>query len=197
MTGGHDVGDIFWGTEDARAPARGSERAVHGWLCRLAHTRRIPCCHRGTLSARGGPPRPFSARSRRNTGQHRFIGLLLAFANLPLSTIEGGKAQPPHLVRRQAYRDYLVQIGVCRCSVMPEIRCADPALVVDFRRWLQKHRGAAEPTVRQYSRGAIELLLALGDDPTRWSARDVRAHFLERTARCGVGTAEKLVTSLR
>src|SRR6202163_2061832 len=38
---------------------------------------------------------------------------------------------------------------------------------------------------------------ALSDDPTRWSARDVRAHFLERTARCGVGTAEKLVTSLR
>src|SRR6267142_802909 len=95
------------------------------------------------------------------------------------------------------YRDYLVQIGVCRCSVMPEIQSADPALVVDFQRWLQKHRGAAEPTVRQYSRGATELLLALGDDPTRWNAKAVRAHFLERTARCGVGTAEKLVTSLR
>src|SRR5712691_8028755 len=91
MTGTHDVGDIFFGTEDARAPARGSERAVHGWLCRLAQTRRIPCCHRGTLYARGGPPWPFSARSRRNTGQHRFIGLLSAFANLPLSTVEGGE----------------------------------------------------------------------------------------------------------
>jgi hypothetical protein len=83
-----------------------------------------------------------------------------------------------------------VQIGVCRCSVMPELRSADPALVVDFRRWLQKHRGAAEPTVRQYSRGATELLLALGDDPTRWNANGVRAHFVERTARCSVGTAE-------
>jgi transposase len=50
---------------------------------------------------------------------------------------------------------------------MVEIRCADPALVVDFRRWLQKHRGAAEPTVRQYSRGATELLLALGLDKIR------------------------------
>src|SRR6266850_3949456 len=29
------------------------------------------------------------------------------------------------------YRDYLVQIGVCRCSVMPEIQSADPALVVE------------------------------------------------------------------
>src|SRR6266436_8258555 len=188
MTGGHDVGDIFCGTEDARAPARGSERAVHGWLCRLAQTRQIPCRHRGTLSARGGPPRLFSARSRRNTGQHRFIGLLPAFANLPLSTVEGGRRNHHTSFGAKRYRDYLVQIGVCRCSVMSEIRCADPALVVDFRRWLQKHRGAAEPTVRQYSRGATELLLALGDDPTRWNAKGVRAHFLERTARCGVGT---------
>jgi len=31
----------------------------------------------------------------------------------------------------------------------------------------------------------------------RWDAKGVRAHFLERAARCGVGTAEKLVTSLR
>jgi hypothetical protein len=70
-------------------------------------------------------------------------------------------------------------------------RCGSPV------GWLQKHRGAAEPTVRQYSRGAAELLRALGDDPTCWNAKGVRAHFLERTARCGVGTAEKLVTSLR
>jgi integrase len=80
---------------------------------------------------------------------------------------------------------------------MPEIRSVDPPLVVDFRWWLQKHRGAAEPTIRQYSRGATELLLALGDDPMRWNATGVRAYFLERAARCGIGTAEKLVTSLR
>ena len=110
---------------------------------------------------------------------------------------EGGRRNHHTSFGAKRYRDYLVQIGVCRCSVMPELRSADPALVVDFRRWLQKHRGAAEPTVRQYSRGATELLLALGDDPTCWNANGVRAHFVERTARCGVGTAEKLVTSLR
>src|SRR5260370_40624559 len=110
---------------------------------------------------------------------------------------EGGRRNPHPSFGARRYRDYVVQIGVCQCSVMPEIRSADPALVVDFRRWLQKHRGAAEPTIRQYSRGATELLLALGDDSTCWNAKGVRAHFLERTARCGVGTAEKLVTSLR
>jgi len=110
---------------------------------------------------------------------------------------KGGRRNHHTSFGAKRYRDYLVQIGVCRCGVMPEIRCADPALVVDFRWWLQKHRGAAEPTVRLYSGGATELLLALGDNPTRWNAEGVRAHFLERTARCGVGTAEKLVTSLR
>ena len=130
-------------------------------------------------------------------------------ANIDLSTFfqhlrtcrcprsKGGRRNHHTSFGAKRYRDYLVQIGVCRCSVMPEIGSADPALVVDFRRWLQKHRGAAEPTVRQYSRGAADLLLTLGDDPTRWNAKGVRAHFLERAARCGVGTAEKLVTSLR
>jgi integrase len=130
-------------------------------------------------------------------------------ANIDLSTFfrhlrtcrcprsKGGRRNHHTAFGAKRYRDYLVQIGVCRCSVMPEIGSADPALVVEFRRWLQKHRGAAEPTVRQYSRGAADLLLTLGDDPTRWNAKGVRAHFLERAARCGVGTAEKLVTSLR
>src|SRR5271155_2484549 len=113
------------------------------------------------------------------------------------SRSKGGRRNHHTSFGAKRYRDYLVQIGVCRCSVMPEIRRADQPLVVDFRRWLQKHRGAAEPTVRQYSRGATELLLALGDDPMHWNATGVRAYFLERAARCGVGTAEKLVTSLR
>src|ERR1700686_4749124 len=174
MTGGHDVGDIFCGTEDARAPARGSERAVHGWLCRLTQTRRIPCCHRGTLSARGGPPRPFSAKSRRNTGQHRFIGLLPAFASLPLPTVERGKAQPPHLVWRQA----LPRLpGANRCLSMhrdagdsvcrPGTRRRLPTVVAEASR--------CRRTYRQTVFGATELLLALGDNPTRWNAEGGRA----------------------
>jgi hypothetical protein len=116
-------------------------------------------------------------------------------ANIDLSTFfrhlrtchcprsKGGRRNHHTSFGAKRYRDYLVEIGVCRCSVMPEIRSADPALVVDFRRWLQKHRGAADPTVRPYSRGAADLLLALGDDPTRWNAKGVRVHFLERAAR--------------
>jgi hypothetical protein len=37
-------------------------------------------------------------------------------------------------------------------------------LVAAFREWLRIHRGATQPTLRLYTRGAIDLLLALGED---------------------------------
>lgn len=37
-----------------------------------------------------------------------------------------------------------------------------PELVISFRDWFQKHRGAAEPTLKHYCRGASELIEALG-----------------------------------
>src|SRR5438552_18097126 len=89
---GHDVGDIFCGAEDAWASARGPERSVHRRLCGLARTRRIPPCYSGTLSARGGSPWPFSARTRRSIGRGRLIGLHPASADLPLPTVERRKA---------------------------------------------------------------------------------------------------------
>jgi integrase len=110
---------------------------------------------------------------------------------------KGGRRNHHTSFGAKRYRDYLVQIGVCRCSVAPDIRIADSTLVVDFRQWLQKHRGAAGPTVRQYSRGAADLMMALGNDPLRWNAKGVRTYFLDSATRCGVGTAEKLTTSLR
>ena len=45
---------------------------------------------------------------------------------------KGGRRNHHTSFGAKRYRDYLVQIGVCRCSVMPEIRCADPVLVVDI-----------------------------------------------------------------
>lgn len=108
----------------------------------------------------------------------------------------GNCSHHPYFGARR-FSKYLLQIGVCQSSVTTPIQCPEPALVADFRQWLRKHRGASEPTVRQYSRGAATVIKALGDDPTRWDARGIRAHFLECAARCGAGTSEKLATSLR
>jgi hypothetical protein len=110
---------------------------------------------------------------------------------------KGGRRNHHTSFGAKRYRDYLVQIGVYRWSAAPDIRHADASLVAGFRQWLQKHRGAAGPTVRQYSRGAADLMMALGNDPMGWDAKGVRTYFLDRATRCGVGTAEKLTTSLR
>ncbi len=109
----------------------------------------------------------------------------------------GGKRNHHTYFGAKRYRKYLVQIGVCQDGARSEPPNPEPALVVGFRHWLRKHRGATESTVRQYARGAIELIKALGNDPMWWTAKGVRGYFVERTGQCGVGTAEKLVTSLR
>ena len=93
--------------------------------------------------------------------------------------------------------EYLVAIGVGQCGAAPESENADPVIIIEYRRWLRKHRGAAESTIRLYSRDAADLLTALGDDPGRWDAKGVRDHFLDRASKCGAGTAEKLTTGLR
>jgi site-specific recombinase XerD len=41
------------------------------------------------------------------------------------------------------------------------------------------------------------LLHALGDDPSQWTVQAVRSFLLDRTRRCGAGTTQKLITSLR
>lgn len=110
---------------------------------------------------------------------------------------KGGRRNHHTSFGAKRYRDCLAQIGVCRRDVAPDVQIADSTLVVGFRQWLQKHRGAAVPNIRQYSRGAADLMTALGDDPRRWDAKAVRTYFLDRATRCGVGTAEKLTTSLR
>lgn len=92
---------------------------------------------------------------------------------------------------------YLRRIGVCADEPKGSAQNAEPALVASFRRWFHKHRGATEPTLRQYCRGAIELLYALGNDPSQWDSQRVRAFLLARAGQCGAGTAEKLITAIR
>jgi site-specific recombinase XerD len=110
---------------------------------------------------------------------------------------KGGRRNHHTIYGARRYCEYLAAIGVGQCSTSPGVQDADPAIIIDYRQWLRKHRGAAESTVRLYSRDAVGLLTALANDPGRWNARGVRDYFLDRTSKCGVGTAEKLTTGLR
>src|SRR5208282_5230276 len=92
---------------------------------------------------------------------------------------------------------YLVRGSICQPYRSPGAGRREHELVVSFRDWFRQHRGVAEPTLRLYSRGAAALLDALGADPSRWNARQVREFVLDRARQCGSDTTQKLITSLR
>lgn len=95
------------------------------------------------------------------------------------------------------FYNYLAQKGICQRHSISEVKKTTPELVVGFRDWFQKHRGAAEPTLRNYCRGALELLEALGEDTDQWDAQRVRKFILKRASKCGMESGQKLITAAR
>ena len=111
---------------------------------------------------------------------------------------KGGRRNHHTVFGAKHFRDFLVEIGVCRSvAKTPVDEHAEPEVVAGFRVWLRKHRGAATPTIRLYARDAGCLMTVLGDDPTCWNATKVRSAFMERAGRISTASVEKLVTSLR
>jgi hypothetical protein len=113
------------------------------------------------------------------------------------SRAKGGRRNHHTVYGARRYCEYLVTIGVGKGGDAPENQNTDAAMIIEYRRWLRKHRGAAESTVRLYSRDASGLLISLGNDSARWNAKVVRDYFMDRASKCGAGTVEKLTTGLR
>jgi len=109
---------------------------------------------------------------------------------------KGGRRNHHTIYGARLFRRHLEGIGVCK-PVIAAMRPAEPQLVVGFKAWLSKHRGASDATIRLYVRDAINITAALGTDPTRWRPTDIRGYFMKRASTCGRGTIEKMTTSLR
>src|SRR5580704_12610767 len=94
------------------------------------------------------------------------------------------------------FHQHLVGRGVCPSESVPN-PTPDPPLVIAFCDWFRTHRGVKEPTLRQYARGATDLLRTLGEDVGQWNAQALRDFLLERASHSGTPTTQKLITSLR
>ena len=94
------------------------------------------------------------------------------------------------------FHQHLVDCGICAREPVQD-KHTDPALITAFRDWFQTHRGVKQPTLRQYTRGAAELVQALGENVGHWTSQAVRNFLLERSRQCGAPTTQKLITSLR
>jgi hypothetical protein len=57
--------------------------------------------------------------------------------------------------------------------------------------------GRSNQLLRQYARGAAELLHTFGEDVGQWTAPAVRNFLLERASQGGALTPQNLITSLR
>jgi site-specific recombinase XerD len=113
------------------------------------------------------------------------------------SQAKGGRANHHVYFGAKRFREYLIEIGICQGRTPPSAASQEPGIVSDFRGWLQKHRGATEPTLRLYCRDATAMLEALGNDSSQWDPKQVRTFLLNSACNCGIGAAEKRVTSTR
>lgn len=73
----------------------------------------------------------------------------------------------------------------------------DPALLSAFCQWMHQQRGICDVTLRNYSIYIRELLQRLGEAPSRFDARRLRAFVLEKSRSCGWGTTKNCATALR
>jgi integrase/recombinase XerD len=80
-------------------------------------------------------------------------------------------------------------------SVEPPVH--DPAPLLAFCQWMHQQRGTCDVTLSAYSIYIRELLRRLGEEPSRFDARRLRAFVLEKSRSCGWAAAKNCVKALR
>ena len=80
-------------------------------------------------------------------------------------------------------------------SVEPPIH--DPALLSAFCQWMRQQRGTCDVTLYTYRIYIRELLRRLGEQPSRFDARRLRAFLLEKSRSCGWPTTKNCAKVLR
>ncbi len=89
---------------------------------------------------------------------------------------------------------HLRNVGVLR----EEPRRDDRAAVVrSFEQSLRRHRGAAEGTIDKYSRAAVQVVDALGADPSQYDAEGLRSFLADRACDSGFGAMKTLLSGVR
>lgn len=70
-------------------------------------------------------------------------------------------------------------------------------LLAAFRRWMRDQRGVANSTLDTYQSTLVDLLKALGDNPTGYTAHAIRAFVLERAKPHSRGRAKSIAVATR
>ena len=95
-------------------------------------------------------------------------------------------AQPKKIRRAlspaRSFIEYLQVRGIIREFPSPQTPVEKWPVLKDFRTWAQTHRGTANSTLDNYQWKIVQLLTALGDNPSAYTAKTIRDFLLEATA---------------
>lgn len=97
----------------------------------------------------------------------------------------------------QRFVEHLRQVGVLP-AVIVDPKEARPPLLQEFLTWMRQHRGVGEASLRRYEYHLVDLLDCLGDDPSRFTAQQLRG-FVQQKSRnySSTGGTKKLFTAVR
>ena len=107
----------------------------------------------------------------------------------------GGGVGRGALYGARLFLEYLRDAGVVNVAHDKEDKA--PPLVESFRHWLEQQCGYAKSTLVLYCGGAAQLVSSLGDDPSRYDARGLRAFTVERARCLGQGATGALIKASR
>lgn len=101
----------------------------------------------------------------------------------------------PAVFAARRFVEYLAGVGVA--AEQAPATALPPAILSAFERWMREHRGVRESTLVVYRRVLIALVAALGEEPEKYRARELRAFVLRRSADWGRSRAKMDVTAAR
>jgi site-specific recombinase XerD len=101
-----------------------------------------------------------------------------------------------YLSRIRRFIAFLVLHGEITPPSKPAANLIEP-LVVDYQRWLERHRGVCARTTARHGRMVMRLLPALGSDPRTYDAAAIRKAILPEAQRCTPAYTKTMTTALR
>ena len=93
---------------------------------------------------------------------------------------------------------YLRALGVAKSTApFPDSGPVEQVLLIEFRTWMQQHRGVTPATLSIYGRIIVDAIGELGDDPARYDVAGLRAFVVDRAKRHGRSKAKLVMTAMR
>ncbi len=92
---------------------------------------------------------------------------------------------------------FLAERGIIDFDQGPDANADDPAVLVEFLRWLREQRGIGEATIRHHRRRVSRVFSRLGWDPSRYDAAGIRAALERAFSQVSHTHAHQLAVSTR